>query len=142
MAHQLSLFVENKPGKLDRILDIFMDMGMDVKALTIASSDKFGIIKLLVDKPFKAREMLKQSGFTVALTEVVVVEISSIPAGLKDITEFFLSRDINIDNAFGFSFGKDGRALVIIESEAIPEIKDLLVENNFRVLSDEQIYAL
>ncbi len=142
MAHQLSLFVENKPGKLDRILDIFMGLGMDVKALTIASSDKFGIIKLLVDKPFKAKEMLKQSGFTVALTEVVVVEVNGIPAGLKGITAFFLSKNINIDNALGFGFGKDGSALVIIESEAIPQVKDLLVENGFKVLSDEQIYAL
>ena len=142
MAHQLSLFVENKPGKLDKILNIFTGMKIDVRAFTIASSDKFGIIKLLVSNPFKAKEMLKDSGFTVALTEVVVIEVDNISYGLKEITAFFVKQNINIDNAFGLICGKDSKAVISIEADDLPEIKDLLANKGFTVLSDDQIYAL
>ncbi|MBN1636605.1 MAG: acetolactate synthase [Deltaproteobacteria bacterium] len=142
MAHQISLFVENKPGKLDAVLASIIGKKIDIKAFMIASAGKFGVIKLLVDEPFKAREMLKDAGHAVALEEVVVVEIRDMPQGIKDITDLFASKGINIENAYGFSVQEKPKSLFIIETKEPSNIKEIVTAKGFKVLSDAQIYAL
>lgn len=142
MAHQLSLFVENKPGKLYKIMQTIMGKSIDVKAFTIASADTFGVIKMLVNEPVRAREMLKESGLAVALEDVVVVEFTNMPQGMLDITAVFATEGINIDSAYCFTLGSDDKALFVIETREMAKIKDVLAGKGFQVLSDAQIYAL
>jgi len=142
MAHQISLFVENKPGKLNAVLTSIIGKKIDIKAFMIASAGKFGVIKLLVDEPFKAREILKDAGHAVALEEVVVVEITEMPQGIQDITGLFASKGINIENAYGFSTREKSKSLFIIETKEPSNIKEVVTAKGFNVLSDAQIYAL
>ena len=142
MAHQLSLFVENKPGKLYKIMQAIMGKNIDVKAFTIASADTFGVIKMLVNEPVRAREMLNEYGLAVALEDVVVVEFTNMPQGMFDITAIFAAEAINIDHAYCFTLGSDDKALFVIETREMAKITDVLSGKGFQVLSDAQIYAL
>ncbi|MEA2102214.1 MAG: hypothetical protein U9P80_06525 [Thermodesulfobacteriota bacterium] len=142
MAHQISLFMENRPGKLNTIIKAITDKHIAIKAFTIASADKFGIIKMLVNEPYKVRELLRDSDLTVALAEVMVIEIDNISTNMVSITELLLSKGINIDSAFGFTLSKGGKTLFVIETQETAQIKSLLEDKGVKVLSDAQIYAL
>ncbi len=142
MAHQLSLFVENKPGKLNAIMEAIIGKNIDIKAFTIASADKFGIIKLLVNEPNKARELLKGLGFAVALADVMVIEIVDMPAGMQQLTSLFSREGINIDSAYAFTLQEGTKTLFIIETKEAARITELLAEGGYKVLSDARIYSL
>ena len=142
MAHQLSLFVENRPGKMDAVLDAVVDKKIDIKAFSITSSDTFGVIKLLVDEPFKVREMLKDAGFTVALEEVVVMEFDSVSGRVREVTRVLATEGINIDNAYGFVGGQDKKMLFVAETAEAEKIKQLFTGRDVKILNDAQIYSL
>ncbi len=140
MAHQISLFVENKPGKMDAVMELITDRQIDIKALSIASAGSFGVIKMLVNEPVKVREMLKEAGMAVALEDVVVIELDDLPSGVKRVTALFTSENINIENAYGFMAGD--KSLFVVETKNGSALRELASAKGIRVLSDAQIYGL
>ena len=110
---QISLFSENKPGRLAKISDVLGKEKINIRAFTIAESGDFGIIRLVVDNPDAAHSVLKREGFTVSETEVIAVEISDEPGSLKDVAELFAEGSINIDYAYAF-IGKNQKAILIV----------------------------
>jgi len=99
---QISLFSENKPGRLLKVADVLGKKNISIRAFTIAESGDFGIIRLVVDKPDVAYDVLKQEGFTVSETDVLGIEIDDIPGSLKETAELFAEGQINIDYAYAF----------------------------------------
>ena len=140
MAHQISLFVENKPGKMDAVMELITDRQIDTKALSIASAGSFGVLKMLVNEPVKVREMLKEAGMAVALEDVVVIELDDLPKGVKKVTALFTAEGINIENAYGFMAGS--KSLFVVETKNGSALKELASAKGIRVLSDAQIYGL
>ena len=87
MAHQIAVFAENRPGRIERVTRILKDAQIDIRAITIATGDSFGVIKLLVRDPGKARRVLESEGLSVASREIVAVLMDDRPGGLHRILE-------------------------------------------------------
>jgi hypothetical protein len=110
---QISLFAENKPGRLANIANNFRKSGINIRAFTIAEAGDFGIIRMVVDRPEDAHEMLHNAGFTVSETNVLGVEMEDVPGGLGKIADVLGERNINIDYAYAF-VTKTEKALLIL----------------------------
>ena len=110
---QISLFSENKPGRLLKVADVLGKKNISIRAFTIAESGDFGIIRLVVDKPDSAFDILKQEGFTVSETDVIGIEIDDIPGSLKETAELLAEGQINIDYAYAF-ISRNQKAVLVI----------------------------
>ncbi|MBZ3935419.1 ACT domain-containing protein [Methanimicrococcus blatticola] len=110
---QISLFSENKPGRLAKIADVLGKENINIRAFTIAESGDFGIVRLVVDHPDQAHDVLKREGFTVSETDVVGIEINDEPGSMKDVAELFAEGNINIDYAYAF-IGRNQKAVLIV----------------------------
>ena len=121
---QVSVFSENKPGRIEKISGIFAEEGINILAISITSTNGFGIIKLLVDKYELAYEKLKQSGFTATLNEVLAIEMRDIPAGLHEVSHILSKNSVNIENAYVYVVESRARAFLLVEVKDIENAKE------------------
>jgi len=129
---QISIFSENKPGRLEKITKVLADEGVNILAINIASSNGFGVIKFIVDKCELAYQKLKQKGFTVSLNEVLAIEMVDRPGGLFEVAQLLSKKRINIENAYVFILESRKRAFLIVEVEDIERAKKLLQQENLK----------
>ena len=101
-AYQLSIFAENKSGKLAQITGVLSKEKVNIRATTIATADTFGIINLIVDDPNRAEAALSAAGMTVHLREILAILIPDTPGGLDNLMQLLAHEGININNAYGF----------------------------------------
>ena len=110
---QLSVFVENKPGHIIAPCRLLADNGIDLRALSLADTQRFGILRMIVSDWQKATEVLEQAGFIVKATEVLAIEVPDRPGGLAHILGLFEGTSINIEYMYAFPFGRGGKAVLI-----------------------------
>jgi hypothetical protein len=142
MAHQIAVFAENKPGRIERVSGILGEAGVNVRAITISTADTFGIIKLLVDDPARAYTALAAAGVSVFKREIVAILMDDQPGGLHAVTRILSGAGINLEDAYGFVIQDKKRAVLVVEVEKIPEAVGLLRTRGVRTLTDDEIYAL
>jgi hypothetical protein len=142
MGVQLAVFLENKPGKLEAITKILAEAGLNIRGISMASEGEFGVLKILVNNPRKAHEMLKAHQFTVSERNVVVAIIDDRPGALHDLLLILSSQSINIEDCYGIVLEEGGRAAIVLDIEQFPEAEKILRENKITVLSDKELYAL
>ena len=142
MTHQVCIFEENKPGRLARITKILKDASINVKAINIAISQGFGIIKLIVDNPQKTIELLQGKGLTVYTRKVIAVLLDDQPGGLHQIAKAFASKEINIEDAYGFVIQGKQKGVMIFDVEEMPEALKVISEAGFTLLTDEKLHNL
>ncbi len=129
---QVSVFSENKPGRIEKITGIFADEGINILAIAITSTNGFGIIKLLVDKYERAYEKLKESGFTVTLNEVLAIEMKDSPGGLYEVSHILSKNSINIENAYVYVVESRARAFLLVEVKEIEKAKESLSKEDLK----------
>lgn len=127
---QISIFSENKPGKLQKITKVLAETGVNILAINIASSNGFGVIRFIVDKCDMAYERLKQKGFTVSLNEVLAIELVDKPGGLFEVSSILSKKKINIENAYVLILGSRKKAFLIVDVQDIDKAKKLLKHEN------------
>src|SRR5271157_5955400 len=115
IAHQLSIFAENKPGKLAHVTSVLAKEKISIRATTISTSDTFGVISLIVDDPKRAEAALTRAGMTVHLREVLAILIPDKPGGLDKLTQLLLLEEININNAYGFVLESSKKAVFVVD---------------------------
>jgi hypothetical protein len=115
--HQLSLFIENKFGKLVEPCRVLADAGVDILTLSLADTEKYGILRLIVDDWQKAKAALVAKGLLVNVTEVLAVEVADKPGGLADLLAQIEGAKINIEYMYAFTYGHQGRAVMIFRFE-------------------------
>jgi hypothetical protein len=142
MAHQISVFAENKPGRIEHITGILKEAGVNIRAITIASSDDFGVVKLLVDQPNLAYEKLVAEGVSASKKEVLALLMNDQPGGLHQIAHILGQKNINIEDAYGFVIQDKQEAVLVLEIEKMPEAATVLREKGVQVLTDEEVYSL
>ncbi|MDF1556898.1 MAG: acetolactate synthase [ANME-2 cluster archaeon] len=125
LIKQISIFAENKPGRLEEITERLKTADINIRAFTIAEAGDFGVLRMVVDKPDKAHDVLHDAGFTVSETEVLGVEISDSPGGLHDIATVLGSNNINVDYAYAFATATE-KALLIIRVDNISNAINVL----------------
>lgn len=129
---QVSVFSENKPGRIEKITGIFANEGINILAIAITSTNGFGIIKLLVDKYELAYEKLKESGFTVTLNEVLAIEMKDSPGGLYEVSHILSKNSVNIENAYVYVVESRARAFLLVEVKDIEKAKEALSNEDLR----------
>lgn len=142
MAHQVSVFAENKPGRIEKIARILAQGNINIRAITISSANGFGVVKILADQPQKAFELLRENGLPAYLQEVVAVVLEDVPGGLHRVARTLAENGINIEDAYGFVVEKGKTAVLVIQVENEPHAQIVLNRNGFVLLSDEEIYRL
>lgn len=142
MAHQISVFVENKPGRIERVAEIMAKADVNIRAITVSGTYEYGVIKLLVDKPEVALEALRAQGISANKREILAVLMDDRPGGLYRVAKIFGHRKINIEDAYGFVIEDKKRAVLVIDVEKIKEAEKILKEEGLITLSDEEIYSL
>jgi hypothetical protein len=139
---QISVFLENEAGRLADVTRSLGRNAINIRALSIADTSDFGILRLIVDKPEEAVSVLKDQGFMVSETEVIAVDIPDRPGGLADVLEILGREGINIEYLYAFIGSVSEKALVIFRVENCEEAMKILRENNIHVLDGKEVYAL
>jgi hypothetical protein len=141
-VRQISVFLENKIGRLAEITQILGNKEINIRALAIADTTEFGILRMIVDRPQKAYEALEERGFTVSQTEVVVVEVEDKPGGLAQVMAILGKEGINVEYLYAFVAPRGRGALVVLKIEEKKATVDLLQAQKVKILSAEEISKL
>ena len=137
-VEQLSLFLENKAGRLAEVTSILEETGINIMALSLADTSEFGILRLIVNDYEKAQAALKSKGFTVGRTGVVAVEVSHQPGGLNKILQLLEKKSINIEYMYGFPY-QSAAAIIIFRFDRSELAVEVLQQNGVRVFSENDI---
>jgi len=136
---QISVFIENLQGRLADISEVIANSGIDIRALSLADTTNFGILRLIVDKPYEAEKALKKAGYTVSLTAVIAIGISDTPGGLAGALRVLSDNSISIEYLYAFISKKEGRASVILRVDDGDRAVEVLTSNGIEFLSDADI---
>ena len=139
---QISVFVENKKGRLAEITRLLAEKEIDISALSIADTTDFGILRLIVNKPEEAQAVLKENGFAVKETEVIAIGVSDTPGGLAVALGALNEQHISIEYMYAFVGKTTDEALVIIRTETPERAIEVLNGCGVRVLSNDEVYSL
>lgn len=139
---QVSVFIENTPGRLAEVTKVIGEAKINILALTIAETGEFGVLRLIVDNPSKAVAALKKNDFTTAMTDVLAVEIPHKPGSLASIVALFDRNKINIEYVYAFVAHSMDEALIVLRFENPDQALKILKENNIRVLTNDEVIKL
>jgi hypothetical protein len=139
---QISLFVENRPGRTAKVSKTLSDAGVNIRALTIAEAGDFGVIRMVVDNPDKGYKVLHDSGFTVSTTDVLAVEMKDTPGGLYEIVDTLGSNKINVDYAYAFVTAKAERAMLILRVDDLSRAKQVLSAKGVKISTRDEIQEI
>lgn len=138
--HQLSLFLENKPHQLRTPAQLLGDAGIDILTLSLADTQQFGILRLIVDDWAKAKSVLEKAGMVVKVTEVVALEVPDCPGGLAGVLERVEKASLNIEYMYSCTFHRDDRAVLVFRfEEGVDQVVAALKGENFRFVSDADL---
>lgn len=141
MTKQISVFSENKPGKLAQIAGILRDSGINIRAMKLSSSGDFGVVKLLVDKPEECYRKLKEKGISVYIRDIVAIIMNDIPGGLFEIADTLAKNNINIEDSYAYVIEDKKTATLIIETNNTMKLKETLEANNIQYYRDSSFYS-
>lgn len=137
---QLSVFLEDRSGRLTELTRILAANDVNIIALSVAETADYGIVRMVVGRPGLAKKALEDAGFSIGLTDVVCVNMPDQPGSLYQILRILTDENINIDYMYAFS--NNDVALAVIRGTDIPQMSGILEKNNLRLLSQTDLYQL
>jgi hypothetical protein len=141
-VEQISVFLENKSGRIAEVTGILADAGVNIRALSIADTSDFGVLRLIVDDNRKAEDALKKQNVTVGKTFVVAVEVEDKPGGLHKIMEILLKADLNVEYMYSFIKPNTNNAVMIFRFEQLDKAVSIFKQNNVKVIDADQVHLL
>jgi hypothetical protein len=141
-AEQISVFLENKTGRLAEVTGILSEANVNIRALALADTSDFGVLRLIVDDNIKAVKALKNRGFTVGRTDVVAVEVEDKPGGLHRLLDMLHNAEINVEYMYAFVQHSGENAVMIFRIDNIDEAVKVLEEHNVKVINGSKVYTL
>jgi hypothetical protein len=136
----VAVFAENKLGQMARITKVLADAGVNIRWMTIATSETFGVIKFLVDGRDRAFQALKDAGLTVSLIDVLAIEIEDKPGAFHELAETLARHQVNVQNSSGMV--ANNRAILLIEVRDAAQARTALSGQGLRFLSQEEAVGL
>ena len=140
-VEQITIFLENKPGGMEKVTKILKDAPINIRTLAVADTSDFGIVRLIVDNVELATKVLKESGFTVSRPTVVAVEVPDRPGGLHSILEVLAKENINIAYMYAFVEKSGENAVMLFRFDKQDAAIDVLLKNGITVLPGEKLYS-
>lgn len=140
LIKQLSVFVENKPGRLADITEVLAKAGIDIRAISVADTTDFGILRLIVNKPDEAKEVLSEAGVTVTLTSVLAIGIDDKPGEFAVALRLLSDNEITVEYIYAFISRENGRANVILRVDDEEKAIRVLNDGGIESIAPEKIY--
>ena len=141
-VEQLAVFLENKSGRLAAITKVLSDNGINIRALSVADTADFGILRLIVDQTDKAKQVLKDAGFTVGMTDVVAVEVADRPGGLSEVLAVLNQVEINVEYMYAFVEKSGQNAVIIFRFDDADTAIEVLQNADIKILSGDEVRAI
>jgi hypothetical protein len=139
---QISIFLENKPGRLAEVTEILTEAGINMRALTLADTADFGVLRIIVNDNRRCMEVLQQNDYIAQETDVIAVEIPDRPGGLHDVLVLLDRSHVNIEYMYVFVEKKVDNAIVIFRVDEQERAAQVLEGENIRVLTGQEISSL
>jgi len=133
---QISVFLENKKGRLFEVASKKKKNNINIRALNIAETDDFGVLRIVVDKPAQALASLRAGGFVANTTDIVAVEVSDKPGGLSEVLRVLSSEGLNIEYMYGFMEKMSDKAILVFRFEEPDTALGLLKKNGQRIITE------
>lgn len=141
-VEQISVFLENKSGRLADVTRALGKAGVNIRALSIADTSDFGILRIIVNDNDKALKVLKDNDFTVSRTEVVAVEVSDRPGGLSDILDLLEKEKINVEYMYAFIERSSDNAVIIFRFDENDKAIKTLTAKGVVILEGKKVYTI
>jgi len=141
-VNQLSIFLENRAGRLAEVTRILSEAKVNIRALSLADTSDFGILRLIVSDFDKAKEKLKEEGFTVGRTSVVAVEVSDDPGGLHNILSMLQDAGINVEYMYAFVQQSGDSAVLIFRFDRTEQGIEILQKNSITIIPGAELYGM
>ncbi|MDD5255593.1 MAG: ACT domain-containing protein [Candidatus Omnitrophica bacterium] len=136
---QISVFLENKKGRLFEVCSLLGKEKINIRALSVAESEEFGILRMVVDNPAKAVAVLKKKGFVANLTDIVAVEVEDNPGGLASVLAVFSKNDINVEYMYGFVEKFSQKAILVFRFDDADKAIRVLTRNKISIIGKKDI---
>ena len=141
-VEQLAVFLENKAGRLAEVTEILEETNVNIRALSLADTSDFGVLRMIVDDTASAGEALKNGGFTIAVINVVAVEVTDQPGGLHHILKLMATSGVNVEYMYAFVTRPGDNAMMIFRFSDTDKALALLQSNGLKVADAEALKAL
>ncbi len=139
---QISVFLENKKGRLAQVTSILKENNIDISAISIADTTNFGIIRMIVNKPELAIQVIKASGFTVNTAEVLAVEVPDSPGGLHHVLDILNRNHIGIEYLYSFVRRPSQSALILFRVDDTENSIKVLMDEGINILPSKEVFEL
>ncbi|MFP4015537.1 MAG: acetolactate synthase [Halanaerobiales bacterium] len=137
---QLSVFLENKSGRLTELTEILGESGINMSALSIADTSEFGIIRIVVSEPEKAHKVLNENNFSVNLTDVICLSTPNEPGAIARALKILSGENISVEYMYAFSM--DEKALAVIRTENIETTIEILKKHEMELINASDLYNI
>jgi hypothetical protein len=142
MAYQVSIFLENKIGHLERVTAVLKEAQINIRTMNLNhTANGWGILNLIVSDPLLAQKLLVEKGLSAALREIVVIEMKDHPGGLDDLLKAIVNAGVNFTNAYGRSAYSNENAYFVIDTEDVVDSREKLIKAGLQLLADQVIYG-
>lgn len=142
LINQISVFIENQPGRLTEVTEVLAQNKVDITALSLADTSEFGILRLIVDKPDVAQMALREAGFAVKATDVLAVAMDDQPGGLSAVLRIIKEAGISIEYMYAFVGKKEGKAVVVMRVSDLEAAVTALQHERKTTVNARDIYNL
>ncbi len=139
VVEQISIFLENKAGRLAEVTRALSEAGISIRALSLADTSDFGILRIIVEDHEKAKNILKEKGFTTGRTTVVAIEVEDKPGGLNNILEILAENTINVEYMYNFVQKDTSNATMIFRFDKAEKAVEALTANNIAIISADRL---
>jgi hypothetical protein len=142
MAYHLSIFVVNEPGKLEKITRVLTEKGVNIRAVSMASTGEFGVVRVLVNDPDAGLAALRENRFTATKRRILVALIEDRPGSMHELLVTLSGCKVNVEDCYGFVIEEGKKAAIVFEVEKFPEAESALAGTPVRLIADSEIYRL
>jgi hypothetical protein len=142
LAEQISIFIENKEGRLAEVTAILRDADVNIRALSLADTTDFGVLRLIVNNNDKAEQALKKEGFTVGRTKVLAVEVTDEPGGLNKVLDPLSMQNVNVEYMYAFANPQCKNAIMVFRFDDHEKALKILGEQQINVIGANEISSL
>lgn len=139
---QLSIFLQNRMGSLSKPLEVLSEADVNIRAMCMADTSEFGILRLVVDDPVKGKEALEEHNFLVKITDIIGVEMHDAPGGLTNVLKVIRDNEIDLEYLYAFTHDKENKAILLLHADELDRLISSLKSNDMTIVPADEVYNL